>query len=375
MLIVHPSMSLYGGAELVIVKLANYLTEKGIDNAILTLDMSPEIRKEIAGSDIIIPEKPLKFSPKVPYFMTLPLVVLTLIKHLRRNLENFDVINVHNFPVEFIAFSCRKKVVWMCNEPPQQYFTSPSPLVKLLNEAITVMDKVVVKKYINHVCVADEFNAKRFEGIYGIKPVIIPYGIDYEFFLIGNREKAMEMLDLCEDDFILLQVGMLTPLKNQLESIKVVNNLKGKIPEIKLILAGHGDNEYERTLRKYVREFGLEKNVIFTGHLPRTIVRDLYAACDIFLFPVKPQGGWLSPFEALCAGKPIVVSTLMTAADMIKGNKIGMVTDDFTKVVLDIYHNLKKYRKMARRGKIWVRENLSWDKFCERMVSIFRDEL
>lgn len=373
MLIVHPHMSLYGGAELVIVKLANYLTEKGIGSAILTLDMIPEIRKEIVGSDIILPEKPLKFSPKVPYSMTLPPVVLKLIKLVRRNLERFDVINVHNFPAEFTAFSCSKKVVWMCNEPPQVYFTSPSLPVRFLNEVVTAMDKVVVKKYINRVCVADEFNASRFERTYGIRPAIIPYGIGYEIFSKGNGEKARKMFNLNKNDFVILQVGMRTPQKNQLESIKVAKNLRGKIPNVKLILAGHGEGGYEQMLRKYVHDFGLGDQIIFTGHLPRTIIRDLYAACDACLFPVKPQGGWLSPFEALCAGKPIVVSTLMTASSIINGNKIGEVTDDFVGVVLDIYNNPREYYRRAEHGKKWVKENLSWDRFCQKMLKIFQE--
>lgn len=370
-LIVHPYMTLYGGAELVIVKLANYMTKKKIKNAMLTLDISPELRKELRGSEIILPEKPLKFSPRMPYVLTLLPTALALTKYLRRNLERFDVINVHNFPAELVASSCPKKVVWMCNEPPKLHFAAPSPVERVLGEVITALDKRVVRKHVNRVCVADEFNAARFEKIYGIKPVIIPYGVDYEFFSKGNGSKARKKFNLNKDDFVLLQVGMLTPFKNQLESVKVVKNLKSRIPEIKLILAGHGGNEYEKMLKSYVHKFELENHVIFTGHLSRAAIRDLYAACDVALFPVKPQGGWLSPFEALCAGKPIIVSTSMTAAKMIKKNKIGIVTDDLSRAVLDTCANSRKYRKISQRGKKWVKENLSWDRFCEKMVEVF----
>ncbi len=166
--------------------------------------------------------------------------------------------------------------------------------------------------------------------------------------------------------------GVLTSFKNQMESIKVVKELKGKIPGIKLVLAGQGEDEYENTLKRYVRRSSLEKHVIFTGHLPRSDVRDLYAACNVALFPVKPQGGWLSPFEALCAGKPIVVSAQMTAASLIRKNKIGVVTDDFAKAVFDVYNDRTKYQMIARRGDKWVKKNLTWDKFCEKMVACFK---
>ncbi len=370
-LIVHPYMTLYGGAELVIVKLANYLTRKRIKNAVLTLDISSELRKELIRSEIILPEKPLMFSPRTPYAMTLLPIISTLTKYLRKNIDRFDVVNVHNFPAELVASSCHKRVVWMCNEPPKLHFAGPSSVERMLGDVVTTLDRQAVRKNVSLVCVADEFNADRFKKIYGMKPVIIPYGVDYEFFSKGNANKAKRKFGLSKEDFVVLQVGVLTPFKNQLESIKAVKALKGKIQRVKLVLAGHGGDKYEKMLRKYVRMSGLEKHVIFTGHLPRNDIRDLYAACDVALFPVKSQGGWLSPFEALCAGKPIVVSTQMTAGNLIRRNKIGAVTGAFARAVFDVHKDGAKYGIIAKRGKKWVKENLTWDKFCEKMVACF----
>ncbi len=371
-LIVHPYMTFYGGAELVIVKLASYLTKKRIKNAVLTLDISPELRKELSGSEIILPEKPLRFSPRTPYVMTLLPMVSTLNKYLRKNIDRFDVVNVHNFPAELVASSCHKRVVWMCNEPPKLHFAGPSSVERMLGDVVTTLDRQAVRKNVSLVCVADEFNADRFKKIYGMKPVIIPYGVDYEFFSKGDAKRAKRKFRLSGKDFVLLQVGVLTPFKNQMESIKVVKELKAKIPGIKLVLAGQGDDGYGDTLRRCVKKYGLEKQVIFTGHVPRSDVRDLYAACDVAMFPVKPQGGWLSPFEALCAGKPIVISTQMTAASLIKKNGIGLVTDDYTRAVFDVYGHRAKYQAIARRGNIWVKKNLTWDNFCEKMAACLK---
>jgi glycosyltransferase involved in cell wall biosynthesis len=231
-------------------------------------------------------------------------------------------------------------------------------------------ENLVVKKYVRKVCVADEFNARRFERIYGFKPEIINYGVDYEFFSKGNRKRALEEFGLF-DTFIILQVGMITPLKNQMESIKVVERLRDKIPNVKLVLAGWGKGNYMLMLKEYIRKKDLEQNVIFTGHLDRERLRNLYHACDVLLHPIKPQGGWLAPFEALCARKPIVVSTRMTASDIVSREKIGIVTNDFAGAIWDIYNNPDKYQEMTERGQRWVKENLSWDKFCKEMINLF----
>ena len=116
---------------------------------------------------------------------------------------------------------------------------------------------------------------------------------------------------------------------------------------------------------------GLEDKVVFTAHIDRRKVRDYYYACDILLHPIKSQGGWLAPFEALCAAKLIIVSPEMTASDIIMREKIGIVTDHFVEAVTKIYKDPSEYQTLATRGREWVRENLSWNKYCEKMLDIF----
>ncbi|MBA3017811.1 MAG: glycosyltransferase family 4 protein [Proteobacteria bacterium] len=362
-LIVNPRIYVYGGAELLIVRLANYLTDKGIKNALLTTSIIPEVQTDLKGTDIIIKDKPMS---------NVIGEILALNKGVRDNLNNFDVINVHNFPAEFSIFPYNKPVVWMCNEPELYLSLKLNPPfgTRLLYRSLWPFDKFVVRFYIKNIAVSDIFNANRFRNLYRIVPHIINYGIDYKFFAQGEPEKAIKRFRLF-NDFVVIQVGMLTPFKNQIESIKTVERLKLLIPNIKLVLAGEGEFKYRSMLEKYIQERNLSANVIFAGHLKREELRDLYHACHVLLHPVKSQGGWLSPFEALCARKPIVVSTEMTASDIIKNEKIGIVTDNFDEAIIDIYKNPDKYNEMADKGERWVRDNLSWDMFCEKMLGLF----
>jgi glycosyltransferase involved in cell wall biosynthesis len=371
-LIVHPRVTFYGGAELVIVKLANYLTRNGIPNSLLTLECCDEVRKDLHGTEIIEPVSPLRFPAAVPFSATLPLVISSLNRMLRKLQDKFDLINVHNFPAEMSCFGCYRKIVWMCNEPPQMYFVSPKMLVGAL---ITRIDRVIVKNFIDCVIVADRFNAERFEKFYGIKPVIIPYGVDFEFFHAGDRQEGRKFLGIKKDEFLILQVGVISHLKNQLASVKAFEQVKSKLKEAKLVLAGEDSSKYAQELKEYVLRSDLREKVIFTGHLPRKIIRHLYAACDVLLHPVGPQGGWLSPFEAMCAGAPVIVSNTMTASYIISENRLGIVTDDLAKAILEVYEHLDRYKKMAARSREWVRQNLSWEKFCEKNLKIFEELL
>ncbi|CAD7769511.1 D-inositol-3-phosphate glycosyltransferase [Candidatus Methanoperedenaceae archaeon GB50] len=367
-LIVNTKMDIYGGAELLIVKLANYLSREGIENALLTTFLSPEIEKDLNGTETLSLNK--VFGRGVVLINTTR-EILMLQRHVQNFKDSFDVINVHNFPAEVSVFGADKPTVWMCNEPPIFWLDQKLSLpLQIPHRLLLSFEKLVVRKYVKHVCVSDKFNAERFERIYGFKPAIINYGIDYGFFFEGNMKEAMEKFDLY-DSFVVLHVGMLTPLKNQMGSIKTVEKLKDRIPNIKLVLAGLGEGDYRVMLENYIKEKNLEQNVVFTGHLNRESVKDLYHACDVLLHPIKSQGGWLAPFEALCAKKPIIVSREMTASDIIRREGIGIVTDDFAEAILDIYNNPGKYYEIAERGQAWVKGNLNWDNFCEKMVDVF----
>jgi glycosyltransferase involved in cell wall biosynthesis len=365
-------MSLYGGAELVIVELANYLTKRGIENSILTLSMLDEIKKDLKKTELIIPKGVKEEKKGLSKFTNFFGEMLLLRKYVHKYKKAFDVVNVHNFPAEYAVFPSVKNTVWMCNEPPMQlYLMENLPVrTKILAWTTEKFDKFLVKNFIKYSVVADEFNFKRFVNIYGIKPEIINYGIDYKFFSKGNAERVKKRFDL-NRNFTLIHVGTLTPLKNQMESIRVVERLKDKIPNIKLILVGWGEENYEMVLKKYVQKNNLEKNVVFTGHLSRNVIRDLYKACDVALFPIKSQGGWLSPFEALCSSIPVIVSPFITSSGIIKRNDVGVVTGDFAKAVLDVYENRKKYNDMAEKGSKWVEKNLRWDIFSQKMLEVF----
>jgi len=368
-LVVYPKIYVYGGAELLLVRLCNYLTKKGIKNSILTTSILPEVQEDLIGTNIII-----RKIPKIPSILNNLFrlnEIIALNKGIRNNLSNFDLINVHNYPAEISIFPYRKPTVWMCNEP-ELYLIYPnfSLKSKLLLRIFFEMEKFIVRHYIRNVVTSDEYNSERFRKIYGFEPEIINYGIDYEFFSQKRAGVSKKVFGL-SNNFVVLQVGMLTPFKNQLESVKIIEKLRNKIPQIKLVLIGWGEGRYKIMLEEYIRDKRLEDYVIFVSHVNREKLRDYYYSCDVLLHPIKPQGGWLSPFEVLCAKKPIVVSCEMTASEIIKRENIGIVTSDYEGAIMKIYRNPDKYNEIAKKGAKWVKENLSWDNFCGKMLNLF----
>lgn len=378
-LIVYPAMVIYGGAETLILQLCRYLVKNKIKVGIATLAISPQIRKLCKGVEIILPKK--QIYPKVrsnSFINSLGIIkeILIIGGLVKEYSKEYDIINVHNVPAHWSAIFTKKPVIWMCNEPPDLWNNpNPSFLLRILRTIAFTIDRFIVRKFIDVICVADEFNAKRIFSKYCKKAEIIHYGIEYNLFSKRNKRIEKQLYELYElkNKFILLQVGMISPPKNQMESIKTVEKLRKNIPNIKLVLAGVTYSvSYEKILKKYIKQKKLKDVIVFTGHLSKEKIRGLYYISDVILQPVKFQGGWLAPFEAICAGKPVVVSSDISSSAIIKKAGIGIVTNDFVRVVRNIYNNPRDFNYMGKKGKEWVRRNLKWEIFSKKMLNLFK---
>ena len=378
-MIINRYMGLYGGAETVIKELGWHLNKLGVVNRILTLNVSDEVRKICDPLDIVTPKKGFAYEFRSSGFWS-SLGILSEIKALRQLVKKhaggFDIINAHNFPADWVTKGLGRPVVWMCNETPD-FYNNPklSLALRLLRSCGIAWDRHIVNRDIDAICAADEFNAAKVIKRYCRVPEIIHYGVDYDFFSREEgRDEAARKYGL-ENSFVLLQSGMLSPEKNQLKSIQAFEAIRGAIPGLKLVLAGRPQSPYAEMLKQYIAERGLNSGIIFTGHISKQEVSALYHICNIALFPVKTQGGWLSPFEALCAGKPIIASTTMGAASLIKKENLGMVSDDFIAGIKDVYARYDVYTAMASRAGVWVKNNITWELFTKKMIKVFEKTL
>jgi len=299
-----------------------------------------------------------------------------LIKGLSEIENNYDIINPHNFPAEVVSLFSKKPKVWMCNEPEAYLMLKDKRVYKtsaLKHYIIAfIKEKLFAKFFMKNAVVADEFNAKRFKKLFGYSPKIINYGVDYEFFSQEPQNNTLK--EEFRDKFIILQSGMMQPLKNQMASLETVNKLKDKIPNILLILTGSMlDEEYADKIKNYIKENNLENYVFVKGHINREELRKFYYISDVLLHPIKPQGGWLTPFEFLSTGRPIVVSEEFPPKNILIDNQIGTVTSDYASAILDIYNNLEKYKDIAQNGKEFVAKNLLWDNYSSQMLEYFKN--
>jgi len=295
---------------------------------------------------------------------------------VKRYLSRADVVHIHNFPATWAcALAGVRDAVWMCNEPPDSWNAlCRSPLHAFLNCVGAYIDGCLVRRAVKRICGADRINADRIEKRYRHRVDVVPYGIDFDFFSRPpvDKEGILHRYGI-SGRFVITQVGTVTVQKNQMESIKTLLSVKRVLAQACLVFAGPEDPKYRRELDSFIEAHGLKDSIVFLGPLASEDVVALYHASHIALFPVRTQGGWLAPFEALCAGTPVVVSETMGAADLIKSFDLGITTADYATAVMEIYQNRQSYKKKTEVARAWIKENLTWENFAKENLKIFTE--
>lgn len=258
---------------------------------------------------------------------------LDFYKSAREEIRHADVACCFNFPATLATFPTRKPIVWYCNEPPE-LFTSWK------RKPLEAFNRWWVKQSHMKCVVATKADATRFQRLYKVAPSILPYGIDYDFWSAPSTTQRAK-------DLTILQVGHseLFP-----EGNKVLGELVKTVPNVGILrLSGE----------------------------PREQVRDAYHKAHILFHPVSSHGGFLAPFEAMCAGLPVVASVNFAAADLIR--KAGMLAalptpDEYAKAILTIYRHYDNFSN-SQLAKDFVKNNLTWQRFGEGMLRIFEETL
>jgi glycosyltransferase involved in cell wall biosynthesis len=376
-----------GGAEKAALHLARELNNLGSRVSICTLSLDlrylPDCFRHL---DYILPSRPIqrsKIEGVTDAVVAMVRETYALAKLLRRYASGYDIIDAGNVPAYWATYLCRngKPIVWTCSEVFGPYDGTMDVYLSNLVfrsslKSAAAFDSYVVRKGVNVIVTCSEFNKRLVFQRYGRNSQVINPGVDYHFFS-QKIPDAAEKIGV-QGEPILLHVGSLVRRKNQLVSIRALKLIKEEYKEAKLIIVGTGP--WKKFLLEEVRSLGLDGDVLFMDSVSEEMLRLLYNACDINLYPVQGQTWGLVPFEALAAGKPSIVSGDSGAGEVIQREGIGFtIRDASPRSVADavkyvLKHDDEKLDVVAR-GRKYVAENLSCRAYAEKIRAFFEKVL
>jgi len=109
--------------------------------------------------------------------------------------------------------------------------------------------------------------------------------------------------------------------------LSVLAKLKNEFNDFLYILGGKGDTEETERIIKMIREFGLEKNVLFLGYIPNDELADIYKLSDIFVMPSKKEGFGIVFIEAAFNGNLVIGGNGDGSREALMDGKIGELVD------------------------------------------------
>lgn len=313
--------------------------------------------------------------------------------------EQYDIINIHEWPGNWAAWYLRKKfktpIVWMCNDiwhfPPDNKNQSLTKRIAntvrfvYLNPA-RIFDKLATR-YIQKITVLDSRIKGLIDSYYSANSVIVRSGVDIERLTSmadpNARKIICEKHHLPANSFFLLCASIYFAHRRFEDALCALSSLESKYPNIHLMIVGSTrlDPEYAKKINNLISELRLESRVTRVNEFISD--QDLYRyyqACDLFIFPNNHQTWGLAPIEAMTLGKPVLVSTGAGVHEVIEDGKNGILFPPENPKILRekiefLYKNESDRKRIAASGYEYVKRNFSWQKYTAQMLNVFKQIL
>jgi glycosyltransferase involved in cell wall biosynthesis len=309
-------------------------------------------------------------------FYTIPYELPTMVNIGRKIPKGFDLINCHNYPSEWAAFFAKKNlnapIVWMCNEPPFWFFVPElrQGLRKINAPIYDVFDKTAVN-YIDEILVLSNIASRHVKEAYNRTSKVVRSGVDVDRFSKSKGTEIREKYQL-ENCFVLLQVGNLELNKRQIDSVKALQMLDKHHNNVRLIFDGGGRRD---ELIPFCKKLKVLDKVIFLRSSSDEKLAEVYASCDVFIFPAQITWG-LAVIEAMAEGKPVIVSNRCGASEIIKNGENGLIfnhakPEELAIQIEKLINDPESRKRMGENAKAFVKHNLSWQKYAEQMEKSF----
>ena len=191
-----------------------------------------------------------------------------------------------------------------------------------------------------------------------------------------THDRRMEVylyFELPEDAFVGIAMGDVIPRKNYktiIESISIIKNSK-----VHYIICGKGSQIEE--LKAYAKSLGVEKQIHFLGF--RTDIIELSLMSDFFMFASSQEGLPRSTMEAMCAGKPCIVSKVRGHVDLIDEGKGGFLippfdAEGFAKAIIRLIENPHLREEMGNYNREKVKA-FDIEIVKKKILEIFKETL
>lgn len=228
------------------------------------------------------------------------------------------------------------------------------------------------------VLTVTEFSKRSIQAAYGLaeeKITVLPNGVSADFRPIA-REAARRSRIAARGIAApyILTVGDLQPRKNHLGLIRAFEQLIAAHPQLPhhLVVVGK-ETWHSSAVRAAARKSGVSARIHFTGFVPDEELRQLYGACDLFVYPSFYEGFGLPILEAMASGRAVACSNTSGMPEVADSAALLFDPKSVAQMVLamrDLLLNPELRMRMERLGTQRA-SMFSWDRTAARTLDLY----
>ncbi len=210
----------------------------------------------------------------------------------------------------------------------------------------------------------------QYEGLSREKIKVIYNGIkDIPKLSESDKERLRSKWSFSKDDFVVVTVGRLDPIKNLPMFLKSLVVARSKNSTIRGFIIGDGPERL--TLESLARSLRLQNDVIFAGFRQDSV--ELIQIADCFALSSFSEGTSLALLEAMAAGLPCVVTDVGGNPEIVVDGKSGFVvpSGDVLKMAA-AFSLLAERPDLAQRMGQFSRQLFETKFTFERMMQQYR---
>ena len=226
---------------------------------------------------------------------------------------------------------------------------------------------------------------KRHIVAHGVDPArvhVVPNAVDADAFRPVAADPALRArLRLPAGEPVLGYVSTLSPYEGVHTLVEAVARLAARGRPARALIVGDGAERV--ALAQLAGRLGVGDRVRFTGAVPHADVAAHLALIDVFVVPrtaevtcqlVTP----LKPYEAMAAGRAVVVSRTEALSEMVIEGETGHTfapedADDLAAVAERLLGDPVARAALGERGRAWVRRERSWESNAARYRRLYEE--
>ena len=220
------------------------------------------------------------------------------------------------------------------------------------------------------ICVPSQYVKETFIK-YGIKKdkiIKIPYGVDLKEFCVVESKKRKD------NKFRIISTGSISVRKGSHYLLEAFKELS--LPNSELIFVGSFDPDFKKIIKRYSNI----KNIRFIKKQKQELLRNFYNDSDLFVLCSIEEGLAMVQAQAMACGLPVICTTNTGGSEIVDENINGHIIPIKDVQLLkdrikNLYYDRNKLKQMSKSAYKKANNELSWEKYGDRMLNTYRSLL